>query len=817
MPILTTPSPLIRLTEASYDDGIASFDATDRAVDVASVVFDQSGNMPNSAGLSMLMVVWGQFIDHDLDLTRDASGEIIMVPGLVGPFQRSVFASGTGTSPDNPRAPVNEIAPEIDASMIYGSTAERTMLLRSLEGGQLRMSGDDSINHLLPIAEEGDVMAGAEASPTPIFLSGDVRANENIALTALHTLFSREHNYWANRLAALHPDWSDDELFAAARQIVEYEIQSITYNAWLPKLLQGADTGTAILDADTRLATLQDDEAGQVSVEFSTAAFRFGHTMVSSNLGLIEETGAPSAISPVLTQDAVFNSSFILDGYLDHILRGQAMEAAQEVDAKVIDDLNFFLRAPSGLTGFSLPALNILRGQDHGVAPYLQVRASLLGDVDLDAIDPSDFSVITSNPDVQTELASVYDNVFEVDLWVGGLAEDKPSGAQFGPVFAYIIAEQFHRTQQADETFLQLPEELDADLRSELQITTLRDILLRNTQIDVLQNDPFETALRVRGTVTANQLTGDDGDNLLFGLEGNDFLEGVGGDDFLTGGIGNDTLDGGSGFDRAVYSGNQNNYWIRIQDDNIVVMDRLSGRDGNDTVVNIEALSFADGDWKVGDFNSVFALSAEDFRSLTELYIACFDRAPDSEGLLFWATAYGSGMEMQTIASYFFDQDEMRALYQDISDPMAFTQDVYRNVLGREGDPDGVAFWVDVLESGAVQPAEFVLAILEGVRAPIPEGADEAFIQQKAADLSYLDTKADLGIYFAAIKGMSDVEDANAAMDIFDGSYDGMVETKHFIDDCYLSALDPEDGEFLLSLVGVVENPFSFQHIDDFF
>jgi hypothetical protein len=64
-------------------------------------------------------------------------------------------------------------------------------------------------------------------------VAGDVRANENIALTATHTLFAREHN---RIVAALPPELDAETKFEIARRIVGAEQQYVTYNEFLPAL-----------------------------------------------------------------------------------------------------------------------------------------------------------------------------------------------------------------------------------------------------------------------------------------------------------------------------------------------------------------------------------------------------------------------------------------------------------------------------------------------------------------------------------------------------------------------------------------------------
>ncbi|GGH41116.1 hypothetical protein GCM10010973_37870 [Cribrihabitans marinus] len=504
--------------------------------------------MPSSAGLSALMVFWGQFLDHDLSLTRDASGELVAVPGLMGPFQRSVHDGGTG--PGDPRHPLNEITPALDASMVYGSTTERTELLRSGEGGRLRsFETPETGGALLPIAADNDEMAGAT---DPLFLAGDIRANENVGLTALQTLLMREHNRWADRLAVENPGWNDDQLFDTARAIVEAEIQTITYRDWLPALLAGNEGLAPVAAVLGPSAGYDPGVDGQVSVEFSTAAFRVGHTMVSSAMPMMGESGAGDPAGPLMIQDAFFNSSWLRDGYLDDILRGQAGSAAQEIDGKVIDDLNFFLTLGDGVSGFSLAALNILRGRDHGLQSYVDTRAALLGDLDPAALAADDFAAISSDPEVQADLAEVYDSVHQVDLWVGGLVEDRVGDAPLGPLFAWIVADQFLRTRAADEGFGDLPDMLDPALAAEVSGTGLRDIILRNTEVEHLQADPFHWAARRMGDEGSDDIWGSAASDLMMGMDGQDKLVGLNGRDALFGGAGNDLLKGGMAADELL-------------------------------------------------------------------------------------------------------------------------------------------------------------------------------------------------------------------------------------------------------------------------
>ncbi|UWQ16613.1 peroxidase family protein [Jannaschia sp. M317] len=502
-----------RLTEARYDDALGALYQGADPMEVASRLFDQDASDPAESGVSALFTTWGQFLDHDLSLTPEGDQEVMDNPAFAHGVGRSAVMEGTGD--DEPRAYGNAITWQIDGSMIYGSNTGRTDDVRAFEGGRLDMSQDATSPYgLLPQTNPQMIMAGEMEGEEAVYLAGDVRANENPNLLSLHTLFAREHNYWADRLAEEHPDWDDEQLFEGAREIVEYELQAITYGEWLPLLIGNAVPEDTAHDPDVD---------GQVALEFSTAAFRFGHTIVASRLDRVNDDGSEAEGGHQALMEAFFNPELVREQGIDAYLRGMAGQAAEELDTKVVDDLNFFLQTPDGVSGFSLPALNLMRGADHGMDSYVSVRAQLLGDIDPATLDPQDFSIVTNDSALQAELAAVYDDVFQVDLWVGGLAEDKVAATMMGPLFTHIISDQFTRTAQGDETFGTLNEDLGDAILAEVRASGMKDVILRNSMVDHIQDDPFlmETrtlteVLGIKGTdsndtldLTAKDVRGD--------------------------------------------------------------------------------------------------------------------------------------------------------------------------------------------------------------------------------------------------------------------------------------------------------------------
>ena len=242
-------TPLLRTIPADYGDGVSSPAGADRPSPraVSNHVAIQETLIPNPLGTSDYLWQWGQFLDHDIDLTDGAEPpepEPISVPpgdpwfdplstGIATiPFNRSIYAHETGAGTNNPREQLNEITSYIDASNVYGSDADRAQALRTLDGtGRLKTSEGD----LLPFNVDG--LPNAGGSGPELFLAGDVRANEQAGLAAMHTLFVREHNRLAERYAVVHPDWDGERLYQAARRMVGAQMQVITYREFLPALL----------------------------------------------------------------------------------------------------------------------------------------------------------------------------------------------------------------------------------------------------------------------------------------------------------------------------------------------------------------------------------------------------------------------------------------------------------------------------------------------------------------------------------------------------------------------------------------------------
>ncbi len=215
-----------------------------------------------------------------------------------------------------------------------------------------------------------------------------------------------------------------------------------------------------------------------------------------------------------------------------------------------------------------------------------------------------------------------------------------------------------------------------------------RDLLIGGTE-----NDAFS------GGANDDMAFGSGGNDTLGGGEGSDQLDGGAGGDSLDGGAGNDTLTGGSGTDTAAYGGSRSSYTITRTDSGYTVS---GGAEGTDTLAGVERLQFANA--SVG--LDIDGTGGECYR----IYKAAFNRVPDGAGLGYWIAQMDQGMDLIEVSARFIDSAEFRSLYGTNPSNGVFLTNVYRNVLGRDPDTEGYAWWTDQLANNPEKTWQKVLA-----------------------------------------------------------------------------------------------------------
>jgi peroxidase len=413
----------LRVAGPNYADGIATPVAGPPSRYVSNRIFnDVHQNLFSENSVTQWGFVWGQFMDHTFGLRQEAGGENAPIAfsgsdpletfqndlGVI-PFTRTPAAPGTGVV--SPRQQLNTVSSYIDAWSVYGGTNARLEWMRegTIDGNPANNGAKLLLaNGLLPrrsargnagAAPEMALMGRLVATPEKAMVAGDVRANENIALTATHTLFAREHNRIVSRLNAVAPLLSQEDKFQIARRVVGAEQQFITYNEFLPAL------GVTLAPYAGYNPTVD----ASLSNEFAAVAYR-AHSMIHGELEPRAPAGTYSAAQLAEFEDegieveqepgevvlvtplnlAFGNPDLLAEIGLGPVLRGIGGESEYKNDEQIDNQLRSVLFQipvtgnPGCLDGPTLPqcfrgvidlgAIDIERGRDHGVPLYNDLR-----------------------------------------------------------------------------------------------------------------------------------------------------------------------------------------------------------------------------------------------------------------------------------------------------------------------------------------------------------------------------------------------------------------------------------------------------------
>jgi len=282
------------------------------------------------------------------------------------------------------------------------------------------------------------------------------------------------------------------------------EWQMIVYNEWLPIVL-----GQQYMER-YNLKPLQPGQGytedynaeidPRINVEFSGAAFRFGHSMVPGLMKINEPGQSPMR----MRLKDVFNDPSKLqeEKFVEGVVLGQSLEPAPAWDPQFSGDLiNHLFEKEGEAGGLDLASLNIQRGRDLGIHGYNEYRK-------ICASTRAQFGAVTSFDELTrgagrfpqssvNKLINLYDDVNDIDLFVGGVLEKEYGEALLGPTFLCIIGDQFSRFKRGDrfwfenggfvESRFSLPQ-LDS-----IRDTSMARILCDNTDIDTVQPFAFRT------------------------------------------------------------------------------------------------------------------------------------------------------------------------------------------------------------------------------------------------------------------------------------------------------------------------------------
>lgn len=234
-------------------DAKDKLDAHPRDLVIDANLFVRNPDNPDmTAGMTFL----GQFLDHDLTLDITSSLEQQVDPEMIRNFRTpafeldSVYGQGPGGSPHL-----------YDQSVDHGQT---TLLVEEIPGAQAH-ARDGSRKFDLPRNSQG----------TPLI--ADPRNDENLVLSQLHVAMLRFHNatvhHVRNDLGLSRPA----DIFLEAQRLVRWHYQWIILHHFLPATV-GQDLVDDVLTNGRKFYKWRN--APYIPVEFSVAAYRFGHSQV---------------------------------------------------------------------------------------------------------------------------------------------------------------------------------------------------------------------------------------------------------------------------------------------------------------------------------------------------------------------------------------------------------------------------------------------------------------------------------------------------------------------------------------------------------
>ncbi|XP_032664992.1 uncharacterized protein LOC116841308 isoform X2 [Odontomachus brunneus] len=522
-------STMQRFLPAVYQDGVQSIRRSTSgrplpsARDITGLIHEDQ-DVPLASVTHMLMQ-WGQFVDHDLTATGQSRGFNGTVPQCCLPrgvgFQPPEFMHPeclpiavnlrdsfygplgvrcleflrSGPAPKEgcefgTREQLSQVTSYLDASMVYSSNALHSDSLRLFRNGLLQYGKIQSRRPMLP-KHEFDLCKLGSLSTT-CFRAGDGRLSEQPALTSLHVVFLRLHNRIATELSALNSHWSDEKLFQETRRIVGAVVQHITYREFLPIIL--GPQVMKIFDLEVLKKGYYEGYDPTVNPNvanaFSTAAYRFGHSLVQRTFVRFDSNHRPLPNNVSIHEEFSNPANLETAGSVDRLVLGLANQPCQRRDEFITEEMtNHLFQTPGFAFGMDLASLNIQRGRDHGLPPYVRWRepcglSPIRTFEDLDTV---------MSPSIARKFRLLYSSVEDIDLFPAGLGERSVVGGLVGPIFACIIGQQFSNLRRGDRFWYENPESESSFTAGQLQQirrTTLAQVLCKTMDaIETIQ--PF--------------------------------------------------------------------------------------------------------------------------------------------------------------------------------------------------------------------------------------------------------------------------------------------------------------------------------------
>lgn len=361
-----------------------------------------------------------------------------------------------------------------DASQIYGSNPETIARVRSIGGlGREKLPGGK-----IAVDEKLKKLFYVDGVPVTGF-------NDNwwVGLELLHTLFALEHNKFATKLKAAHPELSDDVIFEKTRLVIAALLAKIHTVEWTPALLDNEVLHVRMysnwygtppefveknpflrtnLDTPEKKSRFLNGLVGTGALELFNVPFTLTeeftsvyrmHPLVPEQLSLRSaRTGGAAREKPVSTEDTLFAKSekWMSAGSTDLMYTF----LTNHPGAMTLNNYPSFFenvkieRNTEGVeqVKMDMGTIDIFRDRERLVPRYNEFRRRI-------GLKPiAKFEELTNDSEVVRKLNEIYGgDVEKMDLLVGGLGEnDRYKGFAFGNTAFNIFIVMASRRLMAD-------------------------------------------------------------------------------------------------------------------------------------------------------------------------------------------------------------------------------------------------------------------------------------------------------------------------------------------------------------------------------
>jgi len=405
-----------------------------------------SPNNPDNPNMTAGVTFFGQFLDHDI--TLDPRSPLL--------------------EPSNPKKTTNFRTAAFDLDSVYGNGPQGSPELYDLSSGEIKLRVD-SLPGAEAVSRNGAPRFDLPRDPNNTAILGDSRNDEHVILAQLHTAFLHFHNAVVDHLRkdpALATQ-SKEQIFKMAQRQARWHYQWIILHEFLP-LTIGQARVADILNKGPKFYQVDEGPDGRrarrskdplLPIEFSVAAYRFGHSQIRPsyrlNFGptggspffafLFDDTQDPNNPDPDDLRGGKRAPRRFVDWQTFFNFGDGNFRPNKRIDGKLSSVVMLLPGSRGPAPGLpsdgvqSLASRNLMRHVNFGI-PSGQAIARKMG---VPALTPA-----------QLDMLKPFDMEKSTPLWfyIMKEAELMEDGLRLGPVGGRIVGEVFIGLLKADES-----------------------------------------------------------------------------------------------------------------------------------------------------------------------------------------------------------------------------------------------------------------------------------------------------------------------------------------------------------------------------